>query len=106
MPRTLSTRPWLPKRRAGPPDTPGAHSARPYVELRFREALRDRVAELLRRAVVRPPFAPAFLTDGLLRADAFFRAPPVLRADVLRAVVFFRAPPALRADDLRAVVFL
>jgi hypothetical protein len=108
----------LPKTaRAGPPDAPVAPLRASYLELRLREALRDRVAELLRRAVARPPFAPAFLTEGLrlravvlraddvLRAVVFFRAPPVLRADVLRAVAFLR-PPVLRADVLRAVVFL
>jgi hypothetical protein len=67
------------------------------------------------RAVARPPFAPAFLTDGLLRAEVFFRA-PVLRAVVLRAAVlrvelvllavFLRAELVLRALVLRAVDFL
>ena len=110
----------MPKRQSGAPGRAGGPLRASYLELRLREALRDRVAELLRRAVARPPFAPAFLTEGLrlravvlraddvLRAVVFFRAPPVLRADVLRAVVFravvLRAV-VLRADDLRAVVF-
>jgi hypothetical protein len=65
------------------------------------------------RAVARPPFAPAFFTEGLLRA-VVFRVPPVLRAVVLRAVVlrvelvllavFLRAELVLRLLVLRAAV--
>jgi hypothetical protein len=76
------------------------------VFLRVPLALR---AEVL-RAVARPPFAPAFLTDGLrpdvLRDElVFFRAPPVLRADVLRAVVL-RVELVLLAVFLRAELVL
>jgi len=66
------------------------------------------------RAVARPPFAPAFFTEGLLRAVVFFRVPPALRAVVLRAVVlrvelvllavFLRAELVLRLLVLRAAV--
>jgi hypothetical protein len=114
---TLSTPGGSPKRRARPPDAPGAYSARSYPELRLeREALRDRVAEPERedvfRAVARPPFAPAFFTDALrLREELVFRAPPLLRADDLRAELvlrpeldFFLALLVLRAPVLRADV--